>query len=381
MRLNGSALNRRALNAGRRLLVCGSGQAVAKVTAELSAARIVHGDGNAVQLFDGEFLASAIRNAAGSWASVLEAELVQTVARSGSGQAVLSLTTDLFYSRTVLGFGTAVLEFELQGHVGVVFIDGQAILRPMQAELDAARRVMGQGAAVLGMEGALAPSAIRQSVGELAPLELTGTLEASHVDATGVRHIGFAGAAPLGLEARDAGMLRQAFIGSLDFELQGSGSGSLIKPTLDGEAVLGLGMTGGFHSIRQISGTAVLQAKAEAEGAVIVRGEGKAVLSLLAYGTGYKRTYPGLDATIVSIGSELRGVRVARGAGSAVLDLDAICTGQRRRLGKGVAVIDLLGESDGYLNPSAADPTEEIFSRLAIPREFSRLATAREWRR
>lgn len=381
MRLNGSALNRRTLNAGRRLLVCGSGQAVTEVTAELSATRIVHGDGSAVQLFGGAFLASAIRNAAGSWVSVVNAELVQTVARSGSGQAVLSLTTDLFYSRTVLGFGTAVLEFELQGHVGVVFIDGQAILRPMQAELDAARRMMGQGAAVFGMEGALAPSAIRQSAGELAPLELTGTLEASHIDATGVRHIGFAGAAPLELEARDAGMLRQAFIGSLDFELQGSGSGSLIKPTLNGEAVLGLGMVGSFSAIRQISGAAVLQAKAEAEGAVIVRGEGKAVLSLLAYGTGYKRTYPGLDATIVSIGSELRGVRVARGAGSAVLDLVASCTAQRRRLGKGVAVIDLLGESDGYLNPSAADPTEETFSRLAIPREFSRLAIAREWRR
>lgn len=381
MRLNGSALNRRRLNAGRRLPVYGTGQAVAKVTAELSATRIVHGAGGAVQRLDGELLASAIRKATGSWVSVVDAELAQTVARIGSGQAVLALAADLFYSRTVLGFGTAVLEFELQGHVGVVFIDGQAVIRPIQAELDAAKRVMGQGAVAFGMDGALAPSAIRRVAAELVPLGMDGTLEASHIDANGVRHVGFAGVAPLELEARDAGMLRQAFIGSLDFDLQGSGSGSLIKPTLAGEAVLGQWMAGAFHAVRQIHGEAVLQTKAKAEGAVIVLGEGKAVLSLLAYGTGYKRTYPGLHATIVSIGSELDGMRVTRGDGSAAIELGVSGTGVRRRVGKGVAVLELLGESDGYLNPNAEDPTEETFSRLALPREFSRPATAREWRR
>ncbi|WP_347506201.1 hypothetical protein [Pseudomonas anguilliseptica] len=381
MRLNGSALNRRGLNAGRRLPVCGAGQAITNVTAELSATRILHGAGVAEQYLDGDLAPSAIRNAAGSWVTVFDARLAQTVARIGRGQAVLALATDLFYSRTVHGFATAVLELELLGHVGVVFIDGQAEIHPMQAGLAASKRMMGKGAAAFSMDGALAPSAIRQVVAELVPLELGGTLEASHVDAQGVRHVGFAGTAPIGLEVRDAGMLRQAFIGSLDFELQGSGSGSLIKPTLAGGAVLGLGMAGAFHAIRQVHGEAVLQTQAEADGAVIVRGEGSATLALFAYCTGYKRTYPGLDATIVSIGSAMDGLRVTRGDGSAAIGLNLTGTGVRRRVGKAVAVLELLGESDSYLNPTAEDPTEETFSRLFLPRDFTRLATPREWRR
>lgn len=380
MRLNGSTLNRRRLNGGRRLPVLGAGQAVATVTADLAATRIVHGAGDAVQHLVGDFLASAIRKAGGVWLCTVDAELAQTVARNGRGQAVLQMAADLYYSRTVLGFGTAVLGLELQGHVGVVFIDGQAAIQPMAVELDAVKRVMGQGSAVVSLGGSLAPSAIRRVAANLVPMEMAGILEASHISG-GVRHIGLYGSAPLKLEAQDAGMLRQAFIGSLDFDLQGTGSGSLIKPTLAGEALIGLTLSGGFHTIRKIQGGAQLQLRAEAAGAVIVRGEGKAVLSLLAQATGYKRTFPQLDAALTRVDSQLDGARVARGNGSAVIGLDVTGSGIRRRLGKGVAVIEVLGESDGYLNPNAEDPTEETFSRLTAPRDFSRPATAREWRR
>ena len=351
------------------------------VTADLAATRIVHGAGDAVQHLVGDFLASAIRKAGGVWLCTVDAELAQTVARNGTGQAVLEMAADLYYSRTVLGFGTAVLGLELQGHVGVVFIDGQAAIQPMLVELDAVKRVMGHGAAAVSLGGSLSPSAIRRVAAELVPMEMAGTLEASHIDAGGVRHIGLFGSAPLGLEAQDAGMLRQAFIGSLDFDLQGAGSGSLIKPTLAGEAVIGLSLSGGFHTVRKIQGSAVLQVCAEAEGAVIVRGEGSAVLSLLAQATGYKQTFPQLDAALTRIDSQLDGARVARGNGSAVIGLDMSAYGVRCRLGKGTAVIEVLGESDGYLNPNAEDPTEETFSRLTVPRDFSRPATAREWRR
>ncbi|MWV17565.1 hypothetical protein F3I16_16100 [Pseudomonas sp. L-22-4S-12] len=381
MRLNGSTLNRRQLNGGRRLPVYGAGQAVATVTADLAATRIVHGAGDAVQHLVGDFLASAIRKAGGVWLWAMDAKLTQTVSRNGTGQAVLEVAADLYYTRKVLGFGTANLGLELQGHVGVVFIDGQATIHPMLVELGPMKRVMGQGVAAVSLAGELMPSAIRRVAAEFVPMAMAGSLEASHIDAGGVRHIGFSGAAPLRLEAHDAGMLRQAFIGSLDFDLQGAGSGTLIKPTLAGEAVIGLSLSGGFHTVRKIQGSVVLQTRAVAEGTVIVRGEGKAVLSLLAQATGYKRTYPGMEATIVSIDSELRGGRVARGAGSVVIALAAACTGQRHHLGKGVAVIDVIGESDSYLNPNAEDPTEETFSRLSVLREFSRSATAREWRR
>lgn len=351
------------------------------VTADLAATRIVHGAGDAVQHLVGGFLASAIRKAGGVWLCTVDAELAQTVARNGTGQAVLEVAADLFYSRTVLGFGSAVLGLGLQGHVGVVFIDGQAAIHPIQVELDAAKLVMGQGVAAVSLGGSLDPSAIRRLAAELVPLEMGGTLEASHIDAGGVRHIGFAGTAPLHLEAQDAGMLRQAFIGSLDFDLQGVGSGSLIKPTLAGEAVLGLGMFGAFHAVRKIQGRALLQTHTEGDGAVTVRGEGEMVLALFAQATGYKRTYPQLDAALTRIDSQLDGTREARGGGSVEIGLEMSATGIRRRFGKGVAIIEVLGESDSYLNPNAEDPTEETFSRLAVLRDFSRPATAREWRR
>ncbi|SUD16406.1 Uncharacterised protein [Aquipseudomonas alcaligenes] len=351
------------------------------VTADLVATRIVHGAGDALQQLAGQFLASSIRMAGGAWSCTVDATLAQTVSRSGAGQAVLEVAADLYYTRAVLGFGTAVVELELQGHVGVVFIDGQAVIRPMHAELAPTKRVMGQGAAASVMAGLLAPSAIRRISGELMPMKMDGGLEGSHIDAGGVRHIGFSGVAPLGLEAQDAGMLRQAFIGSLDFELNGSGSGSLIKPALAGDAVLGLRLLGGFRVARHVRGEAVLKASVACTGAVVVRGEGEAAQSLRATLTGYKRTYPGLEATIVSVGSSLRAARIVHCSGSAVVGLQLSGQGARHRLGKGAAVIEVLGESDSYLNPNAEDPTEENFSRLAVPRDFARPAEAREWRR
>ncbi|WXL27760.1 hypothetical protein WG219_10035 [Ectopseudomonas mendocina] len=381
MRLNGSALNERRLNAGRRVPVLGSGQALFSVSTEILARRVVHGTGAAVKLLAGDFLASAVRRTTGEWVTLVNATLIETVARNGSGEAVFNLAADLFYSRTVLGSGFAVFGLEMLGHVGIVFIEGEAFIRPMQVEMTSAKRVMVLGAADIAVGGSLMPSAIRLSVVELVPSHLTGDLEASHIDAAGVRHIGFSGGTPLELDLQDSGMLRQAFVGSLDFELLGSGSGSLIKPTLAGAAEFGVQVLGGFHAIRPISGLAVLEQHMVTDGAVIVRGEGIAVLSLLTFGTGYKRTYPDLEATIVRIDSSMSGTRVITSSGAAVTELEALGVGVRRRVGRGTAVFDFLGESDSYINPNAFDPTEEIFSRLVIPRNFVRLPAIREWRR
>ncbi|MBD9415928.1 hypothetical protein IB234_15300 [Pseudomonas sp. PDM16] len=381
MRLNGSALNRRRLNGGRRLPVLGSGQAVAQVLTSLAATRVVHGAGDSAVRLQGEFLASAIRHADGQWEHSLGAELAQTVVRNGVGHAVLEVGADLYYSRVVQGFGAALIELELQGHVGVVFIEGSAVIRPMQVELDGAKRVVGSGTAQTGLQGRLAASAIRRVTAAAAPIRMEGGLEASHIDAGGVRHIGFAGAAPIALIAQDGGMIRQAFIGSLDFELQGVGRGSLIKPTLAGEAVTTLGMACDFHVKRRFEGSAAVRLLAEAAGAILVRGEGRAVLSLLAQATGYKRTFPQLAASITSIDTELDGARVALGQGSTRITLDMEATGVRRRLISGEAVIEVLAESDAYLNPNAEDPAEETFARPDVERAFSRPESVREWRR
>jgi len=381
MRLNATALNRRRLNGGRRVPVLWGGRVLTGLMVGMKATRVTHGAGVAEHQLLGDFRASAIRNATGTWTHRIDADLAQTVARNGSGKAELSLSADLFYSRVVLGTGAAALELQLLGHVGVVFIDGQAIVRPMQAELNAAKRVQGAGVIPLGFGGELSPSAVRRVAAGAPTVTLDGALEASHIDAQGVRHLGFSGAVPLQLAARDAGMVRQTFIGSLDFDLQGIGSGALTKPTLAGAARLNLEVVGTFHVLRRTEGQALLGLGAIGEGAVLVQGEGRAVVALLASAAGYKRTYPGLQATVLSMIGRLDGTRVVGSGGACTSQLAAFGDGTRRRLGKGTAVLEVLGESDGYLNPDAEDPAEETFLRPALLRDFQRPATVREWRR
>lgn len=381
MRLNSSALNARSLNGGSRRPVYAAGEAVSGFAAELDGVRIALGSGSAVHRLSGSFRATAQRFSGGAWLASLSADLAQTVARNAQGAAVVVVDAGLFYSKTSLGFGSAEFGLHLQGHVGVVFGEGMAVVRPLNVALDGAKLVRGAGVGSVELVGELAPSAVRRFAGITLPLSLEGEGEGSHVDSDGVRHIGLAGGAPISFSAEDGGMLRQSFIGSLDFDLQGSGSGQLAKPTLAGSAVTSLGISGDFRVLRRGQGAAVAELASALKGEVLVLGSGSAVVRLGAACTGYKTTFPALDSVVTGIDIELHGSRAAAIDGAAVIGLGVSLNGSRVRRGSSTALMLLLAESDAYLNPYAEDQNEQVFARPAPLRTFSRPASVREWRR
>ena len=381
MRLNSSALNARSLNGGTRRPVYAAGEAIAGFAAELDGVRVALGSGSAVHQVSGAFRATAQRFAGGEWLASVSADLAQTVARNAQGAAVLVVDAGLFYSKTSLGFGSIELGLHLQGHDGVVFGEGAAVVHPLDVAFDGAKLVRGSGAGSFELAGALAPAAVRRFAGITLPLSLEGEGEGSHIDAEGVRHIGFAGIAPISFSAVDGGMLRQSFIGSLNFGLQGAGSGQLAKPTLAGSAVTSLGISGDFRVLRRGQGAAVAQLASILKGEVLVRGSGAAIMRLGAACTGYKTTFPALGPAVIGVDTELHGVRAAPLNGVAVIGLMTSLSGSRVRRGSSTALMLLLAESDAYLNPYAEDQNEQVFTRPAAPREFSRPASVREWRR
>lgn len=381
MRLNGSALNARTLNGGARLPVFATGEAISGLAVELDATRVTFGEGAAVHELFGEFRATAQRFGGGDWQSLITADIAQTVARGGQGAAVLDFDAGLFYSKVSLGFGSAEIGLHLQGHVGIVFGDGQAAMLPMAASMDGARVVSGAGGGSIEIAADLSPSAIRRFAGIAMPLALQGDGEGSHIDSEGARHLGFAGNAQIQVGARDAGMLRQSFIGSLDFDLQGSGSGALEKPTLAGSAVMSLGLSSEFRVIRRGHGAAPVTTAAMLSGEIFVRGEGAARLGLIAACTGYRVTFPKLESVVTGIDSRLDGQRISHIDGVTHTELIAGLTGTLVRNGRSNALLALLAESDAYLNPLSDDQSEQIFTRPASPRIFARPASVREWRR
>lgn len=381
MRLNGSTLNGRALNGRARVLVSGAGEAVADLGMTLSATRTAHGDAVLVSALAADFLASATRNAVGEWTICVDPTLAQTVARGATGQALLGLNASLFYTREVQGFGSAQISLDMQGHVGIVFIEGRAELLPMQVDLAGTKKVLGAGQGIFGLYGEGAPSAVRRFSSVAVPMTLTGEAEASHSDANGTRYVGFAGDGAVGLQVEDAGMLRQSFIGSLDFGFVGAGDGSLQKPTLAGEAVTTLSFAGDLRAVRRAESAAVLSMRAAADGEILVRGEGSALLGFRAELTGYRTTHPLLTAAPVALEIIANGTRVPIGRGDVSIGIELSPTGARRRVGIGDAVFEVLGESEAYVNPYSEDVDEQTFRRLPSLRTYPRPATPREWRR
>lgn len=381
MRLNGSALNARPLNGGARHLVSWAGEAASSLGVTLDATRVVHGNAVLVSALAADFLASAARYAAGEWVVRIDPSLAQTVARGAAGKAVLGLNASLFYTREVQGFGGAQISLDMQGHVGIVFIEGDAVLLPMQIELAGNKKVQGAGQGAVSLYGDGAPSAIRRFQSVAVPVAMTGEAEASHIDANGIRYVGFAGDGDIRLQAEDAGMLRQSFIGSLDFGFAGAGNGSLQKPTLAGEAVTALSFAGDFRAVRRAQSSAAMSVQATADGEILVRGEGGALLGVRAELTGYRTTHPELTAVPVALIISAEGLRARTGWSDMPVALALSAVGTRTRAGTGRAVLQVLGESEAYLNPYSEDVDEQTFRRLPAIRMYSRPAMPREWRR
>lgn len=380
MRLNASALNSRSLNADRRTFVLGSGDALCLLQPELIPTRYRHGSGELVKGLYGDFLASVERFGYGDQVFVNQADLAPTMYRSAGGTVLLGLDSSLYYMRTVQGFGSAELGLHLQGHVGVVFGEGTAVLAPLPIQMTGSKMIKGAGSSVLILNGSLSASAIRQGVGGALVGNYSGQAEASHVQG-GVRYVGFAGDSLFSFLAQDGGMLRQSFIGSLDFDLQGGLQGSVRKPTLAGTSLFSLGLEAHFQVIRRGEGALVLPLVAEGAGQIYVRGEGSAPIRLLAAGSPAKRTFGQSSAPILDLQTSLSAVRLRQLNGQMDMAITSVGEGVRVLVMDAEAVMDLLSESEAYLNPFSEDVSRQTFSRPAAQREFVRSAMTREWRR
>ena len=379
MQLNASPINARSVNGAARIAVLAAADVIAGFAAELDVVRTQHFAGDVVASVVGEFEGSAERFAAGDLAIVVAADIAQTVTRSGRGDATLAIDADLFYTRTLYGYGSAEISLSMYAEVGVAFIDGEATLHPLIAEADFARARPGGGHGVIAMLVEMDASAIRRAPMVADPIAVSGTMEASHIH-DGVRYVGWYSDAPIEIDAEDAGMLRQAHIGSLDFGIGAASEWRVELPTLAGEASAVLLAQGDFHVRKFFEGAASMAVGGGLDGAVFVRGDGDAAVVIAASGTGYKTTHVVLEGRAVAIDCALDGrITKAIDGGAAVsMELES---GLWRvaRLMDGAAVIEALGSATGYVNPQAEDDAEQVFTRPAVPREFIRPAVQRDW--
>lgn len=380
MMLNGSRLNARSLNGGVRSGVYGAAEAITGFSGELTGQRTITIGGQIVLPLTGEFLASAQRYLTTDAVFGIQSALAQTVIRNGKGVLPLTLDAELLFSKVSLGFGSALLEVDLKGYVGVIFIDGSSVIHPMTVELDAARKRVSSGAGYIEVVGELSPSAIRRATA-YPQLYLNGEGEASHIDALGTRYIGAGGDLVLGLFAEDGGMVRQVFMGSADIALLSSGSGRLIKPTLAGQGVIDLGLTGQFFVTKYLAGTAELAVLTEMTANRRRPAQGTLVTQLLSNGVGYvlKRSLAG--QAVVSTLVTMDGRRAAPLSGSVELTLDTTMNGVRAAALKGNANIVLFTASEGYLNIFNEDNPSQDFYRPADIREYIRIAKSNTFKR
>jgi hypothetical protein len=387
MRLNGASFNSVPIHGTARLRVSGESDAPAVVASELDAVRIQHGEAGAPVVLAGGFLGSCQRYFGEALPAEFAITLGPMVARSGTGAAVAALEGSLYYTRTQLIFGSALLEMDARGYVGVVFIDGDAIATPGEAELDGTRVRLGHGEdAPAALVGELSASALRRGfTADPQDLALAGEMEASHVH-DGVRYIGGAGDLVVTLHAEDGGMLRQNLIGSLDYTRSASGSGRVMRRPFFDLAPIEFSMSGEFLVYRRatnVPGVALpLVLSAEFPAEIHVRGDGQAVavLATACAGYVYRRTATGdlvhaMDVTMD--GSRIRNMSVE----APQFSLASSLTAARVRHGDGSLILPAIATADGVVNLDREDTDIEQFYRPAMVRAFARPAHVREWRR
>ncbi|AVR89017.1 hypothetical protein [Thauera aromatica] len=341
MRLNGSALNARPLNGASRLAVFGAAEAIAGFDASLEGLRTVRASGNAPMQVQAGLLGSAQRFASLDAPIRVQAELAQTVYRSGRGAFTITHTGILYFERTVLGFGGAGIFLHAAGHVGVVFIDGEAQIRPLIAEVDGTRARRSSATASMALMGDLSASAIRRGAAQ-APndLAITAELDPAHIH-EGVRHLTAGGSPVVEVRVTDEGMRRQTLLGSATVDFHAIGAGRLSKPTMAGGAVQTLTLDADFRVYRRWTGAAVVQGATDLAGEVFVRGGGQAAVQIIPACTGYvyRRTASGAAAS--ALDAQINALRAKVGGASAAVEVAAGAAGALRRTGRGKLVIEV----------------------------------------
>lgn len=377
--LNGSRLNVWAL--GKKPITFSS-DAVAEVATVLSATRLASARGDATTQMQADIGISAQRWLSGSLVSTQEADVAPSMVRGGHGSGAIEIDGSLYYTRLILGYGGAEIQLVAISDVGVVYGEGAGASHFISA-LDGSRIRMGSGDAASSTYGGLAASAIRipatASVG--AQIPLIAQLDSAHVTAGGIRFInGFSDAIAY-LEIEDDGFRRQVFIGTLDIEPIATGFATATR-NARGDASVFTEISLVTSTTRRAEGAAVARAAGLLAGEVMVNGEGAAVVQVIASLTGSVQRRGGVMHAISTIATHLAGARAKLGQASAPLVCVVQASGNRRRLGSGSFVLKVNSESTAQdFNFAGMDDDDELFYRPAQPREFSRAALTREWRR
>lgn len=381
MQLNATSINARSVNSGAaRSIVHADSDFISGILAGLDGIRVQMCDGVAVAHVNAEMDSGAIRMGRVDLGFVFGASLAQTVTRSGRGDAVLDVDASLYYMRTQYGYGSAEISLLAFADVGVVFIDGEAQLQPLIPEIELSRMQLGAGDGVIEFSGDFEASAIRHAPMVVEGILMSGELDASHISG-GVLYVGGYGSADIDLVAEDAGMRRQAHIGSADFIFSAYIEPRIERPTLAGEAVMHLLVSGDFLVSKFFHAMAPVEISGAMDGEVIVQGSGSAAIVIEAVVTGYKTTHVSLSSAVTAIEASMDGLRAKPIAGDAPVSFDIESSWSRVKVADGTAIIEILEEATGYLNTRADDDEDQVFSRPAMQREFSRPAAQRDWSR
>lgn len=340
MRLNSSALNARPLNGALRIPVYATAEAISELGAELAGRRTAALFGDAATVLFSDISPYAQRYLTADAVVPIRADFGGSVTRRGAGTSRVNLLASLFYMRNVLGYGTAEVVLTARGDVGVVFIAGNAEMHPFGVAIDGTRKQRASGSIVLipGMD--LSPSAVRRGGGSQGGVaEIDAGLDAAHVTAGGVRYITGSGASLVSQSALDAGMRRQALLGSMDFYIDATGTARRRRPSLAGAAPLFIGAELSPTLLRFLNGGALLRTETHADGEVLVRGTGSVELGLLASGVGYVYRRSASGGAIARIDVSMDGVRTKPARGSFNLITGVALDGVRRPMLAGRASI------------------------------------------
>jgi hypothetical protein len=364
-----------------RLPVGFAADAIGFVSSAMDGTRVPTMSGAMSVLLGGGFDASAMRRADFELVMTSFPDFAPNVQRMAVGAGVLTVGADLYYTKLSIGFGSALVSVEVYGDVGIVFGDGEASIDPLGLNLDVARRRHGSGDAVCAVDSYGEASAIRRPAVSSVPFDcgLIGVLEPTHITAGGVRYVGMFVDAALTVLPEDGGLIRQAFLGSMDLlALAGTADLRTIRPTLAGEAVSSVVMSADFQVERRATAAAVTELAAAVEFFCIVEGEGEAVVVCSPAFLGSVLRKGGGVSEIVLLAA-LEGLRARLGDAEVELAFLPEMAASRFRLCDAGAVIDALSFASAVVNPYAEDDGEQNFNKPALDREFSRPASAREF--
>ena len=358
--------------------------------ADAAACSLVSGmDGTRVQTLAGdmsvhiscEAFPSALRY--GIFEALLgcSADFLSSVRRSATGFGVVSVASDLYYSKLSLGFGSALLSIDARGCVGVIFGDGQAVIDPFEISLLGTRKKRGSGDMLAEVFGSASPAAIRRPTPSsgLLNVNLVGILEPSHITSGGVRYVCLFADAPVTVLPADGGMLRQAFLGSMDLvALSGTGFITTIRPTLAGDAPAEVVLLADFQVIRRAEASSPVVLSAEVEPDCIVQGSGSAPVVVVGVFTG-SVLRKGAGSLELACAADLNGARTEPAAGDVVVSCHADLSALRLRMLDAEAVVDALSFASPVINPLADGLDDLTFTKPALERVFVRPAQAREF--